>query len=163
MKNKPCLPVLLGPTILLLLLAFSPAVLADNIKPEKREEVKREMLSTHETIAEFQSLEYRLCQGKTMDCPEKCGRSGEFATFKIVKYLKYEKPGQYGDPKQQTYHIQVTDFARKPIDEKLAPFIRKLKKGDKVMLAWRHDSLTSKSGSNYADRVVTKLQNMEDE
>ena len=162
MKKKTYLPALLGP-VLLMLVVFSPAVLADESNPEKHEEVKREMLSTHETIAEFQGLEYRVCQGKTGDCPEKCGSSGEFAIFKIVNYLKYEKPGQYGDPKQQTYRIHVTDFHRKPIDEKLGPIISKLKKGDKVMLAWRHDYLTTESGSKYADRVVTKLQKMEDE
>lgn len=161
MKKNP-LPVLLG-SLLPLLLVFSSVVLADNGKPKKHEKAKREMLSTHETIAEFQGLEYRLCRGRTGRCPDKCGDSGEFATFKIVKYLKYEKPGKYGDPKQETYRIQVTDFHRKSIEEKLAPKISKLKKGDKVMLAWRHDYVTTKGGSEFPDRVVTKLQNMEEE
>lgn len=162
MKKNPCLPVLVS-SLLPLLLVFSSAVLADNGKPKKHEEMKREMLSTHETIAQFQGIEYRLCPGLTAICPEKCGHSGEFAIFNIVKYLKYEKPGKYGDAKQKTYQIQVTDFHRKSIDEKLAPKISELKKGDTVMLAWRHDYVTTKGGSKFPDRVVTKLENMEEE
>lgn len=161
MKMKTYLSATLG-SALLLLFAFSTSLIADNGNPENPEKEKREMLSMHETIAEFQGLEYERCIGKTGACPAECGASGERAIFKIVKYLKYEKPGKLGDPKQETYRIHVTDFHRKAIDEKLAPKIIKLNKGDKVMLSWRHDYVTSKVELKH-DRVITKFQIIENE
>ena len=79
MKNSPYSLALLGS----LLLVFSTAALADNDKPKRPEEAKREMLSRHETIAEFQGLEFHLCRGRTARCPEECGDSGEFAQVTV--------------------------------------------------------------------------------
>ena len=158
MKNHPYLPALLGAALLVL----SSAAPAEDDPPQKEKEANRELLSMHETVAEFQGLEYRLCRGLTARCPEQCGHSGEFATFKIVKYTKYEKKGEYGDPKQETFRIQVTDFHKKPIGNELAPTIATLKKGEKVLLAWRHDYVTTKGGSKYPERVVTELQKMKE-
>lgn len=140
-----------------LLLAFAPTLTAH----AEDAVAKREMLSTHETIAEYQGMEYHTCMGRTSLCPEQCGDSGEYAIFKITKYVKYEKPGEYGDAKQETYRIHVTDFHRKPLDKEQAANIAKLKKGDKVLLNWRHDYVTDKNGSKYPERVVTKLQLMD--
>lgn len=162
MKMKTYLSATLSST-LLLLFAFSTSVIADNGNLEKPEKEKREMLSLHETIAEFQGLEFERCWGKTGACPAECGASGERAIFKIVKYLKYEKPGKLGNPKQETYRIHVTDFHRKAIDDNLAPKIIKLNKGDKVMLSWRQDYVTNKAGQKFSDRVMTKFQIMENE
>ncbi|MBT8043994.1 MAG: hypothetical protein KJO79_03505 [Verrucomicrobiae bacterium] len=152
MKTKSYLAALFGGLVF-----FSTLTLfADNDN-----EAKREMLSLHETIAEYQGLHYHLCRGRTTACPEKCGDSGEFATFKIVKYLNYKKPGEYGDPKQASYRIQVSDFNKNPISGKYTKQVTQLKKGDRVLLSWRHDYVTTKGGSKFPDRVVSKLQKTE--
>ena len=121
-------------------------------KPEKRE-----MLSTHETLATFEGLAYQRCRGRTARCPDHCGNSGDRATFKITQYLKYEKPGKYGDAKAETYRFMVQDNQKNP---KVAPAIQKtiaaLKSGDRVKLSWRHDYVT-KGGSSSPERTVTKL------
>lgn len=157
MKTKRYLSACIG----ILLIVISPAVLADNDKPNSSDEANRHKLSKHETIAEFQGLKYRLCLGETGLCPEQCDNSGEFATFKIVKYVNYQKSGKNGDPKQKDYSIRVTDFDEKSIDEELVSTVRKFKKGDRILLSWRHDYVTTKGGSNFQDHVVTKLQKEE--
>lgn len=121
-------------------------------KPEKRE-----MLSTHETLATFEGLAYQRCRGRTARCPDHCGNSGDMATFKITQYLNYEKPGKYGDAKAETYRFMVQDNQKKP---KVAPAMQKtiavLKPGDRVTLSWRHDYVT-RDGSSRPERTVTKL------
>ena len=121
----------------------------------------RELLSLHETVAEFQGLDYRRCLGRTGLCPDRCGHSGEFATFRIVDYLAYEKPGEYGDPKQETYRIQVSDFDKKQLgDPAILKLVGALKAGDRVALSWQHDYVT-KAGSRFPERVVTRLDPLE--
>ena len=121
----------LGPAISL---AMPPASAAED-EPER----KLKTLAEHRTLARFEGAPYRLCRGLTAMCPERCGHSGEFATFAIVEYLHYHKPGKYGDPKQKTFRFQVSDFHRKPKgDPKLLEKVRKLKKDDLVLLEWHH-------------------------
>jgi hypothetical protein len=129
---------------------------------EKPSSEQRQRLSLHQTVAEFQGLEYRVCRGLTSQCPEHCGDSGEFALFRITDYLKYEKPGKYGDSKQKVYRVQVSDYDRKPLKNPWVEVIRELKKGDAVHLNWRHDYVTTKGGSKFPERVVTKLEKIAD-
>ena len=49
---------------------------------------QRELLARHATVAVFSGAPYRKCLGRTMQCPEHCDGSGEFATFEIRGYLK---------------------------------------------------------------------------
>lgn len=42
-------------------------------------------------------------------CPDRCGHSGKLATFAIVKYLRYEKPGEFGDPRQEQFLVLIED------------------------------------------------------
>jgi hypothetical protein len=58
-------------------------------------ETKRETLAGHETVAEFQGVTYHECRGLTAQCPDRCGESGNIATFKIIKYISFEKLSQY--------------------------------------------------------------------
>ena len=125
---------------------------------EKPSSEQRQLLSWHQTVAEFQGLEYRVCRGLTSQCPERCGDSGEFALFRITDYLKYEKPGKYGDLKQKVYRVQVSDYDRKPLGNPWVAVIGELKKGDAVHLHWRHDYVTTKGGSKFPERVVMKLE-----
>ena len=79
-----------------LLLAISllcASVIATASAAEPKES-KREMLAKHQTVAQFQGVEYQQCRGLTSLCPDQCGGSGDFASFRILKYLAYEKPGK---------------------------------------------------------------------
>ncbi|MGB6044695.1 MAG: hypothetical protein WBF93_16160 [Pirellulales bacterium] len=97
------------------------------------------LLARHRTLARFQSAPYHLCRGRTALCPEQCGDSGEFATFDVVEYLVYEQSGKYGDPKQETFRFQVSDFHRKPKgDVDLLGKVGDMKEGDLVLLEWHH-------------------------
>lgn len=119
---------------------------------------KRELLSKHQTVAQFQGVASRTCLGLTALCPDKCGQSGNFASFRIVKYLAYEKPGQYGDPQQKDHVFQVEDNmknAKSPAAVREA--VAGLKTDDYVLLDWNHDYVT-KDGSSSPERPIQKLQ-----
>jgi len=119
---------------------------------------KRVVLAEHETLAVFEGVEYRLCPGRTALCPKTCGDSGEFARFTIQKYLKYKKHGEYGDPEQKTFQVQVSDYDRKPRgDPKILETVRGLKKGDAVLLSWRHEYVT-RAGASFPERPIVKLE-----
>ena len=155
MKIKSILALLTLP-----ILAVLPMLDAADTK-KNGEGTTRKTLSTHITIATFEGAQYRLCRGRTARCPKNCGHSGEFARFAINEYLKYEKPGKYGDPKKKQYLIQISDFHRKPKgDPKALETIKGLKEGDKVRLAWNHDYVTRK-GSSFPERVVKELKKLE--
>ena len=95
--------------------------------------------------------------GLTAFCPDKCGDSGEFANIAVKKYLKYQKLGEYGDPEQQSFQLQVSDFNKKPKgDPKVLQTVKGLKKGDYVLLSWRHDYVT-KDGTS-SRRPLVKLE-----
>lgn len=133
----------------------------------KMKELDRETLSTHETLAAFEGVKFRRCMGRTALCPDRCSHSGEYATFRIEKYIKYEKPGKYGDAKQKTFSIRVSDFNKKPVGgaDRLA-LIRKLKPGDQVNLSWRHDYVTRGTAAGFKskspERPITALERAEE-
>jgi len=122
---------------------------------------KRQLLAKHETLAVFDGLKFRLCMGRTALCPERCGDSGEFATFTVKKSLKYEKHGQYGDPKQENFLVQVSDYDKNPKgDPKILETVKGLKKGDYVLLSWHHDYVT-KEGVSSPERPIVKLEKID--
>ena len=124
---------------------------------------ERQLLSRHETVARFAGVAYRQCLGRTALCPERCGSSGNFASFEIIRYLAYEKPGQYGDPEQERFTIQVEDnMGNLKMDEKWRDRIGGLKEGDVVRLDWRHDYVT-RNRSSAPDRYITRLKKLSPE
>ena len=146
--------VLLMSGLMIPAVAWSTAASAGAENPKE----KRELLAKHETLATFEGVNYRLCMGLTSRCPKECGDSGEFASFAIKKYLKYEKPGQYGDPEQETFLVQVSDYDKRPKgDPKILETVKSLKKGDHVLLSWHHDYVT-KEGSSFPERPIIKLE-----
>lgn len=127
-------------------------------EPAAKPGEKRQLLSEHHTLASFDGVEFRLCRGLTSLCPERCGHSGNFAGFTIKKYVKYKKHGEYGDPEQKSFHLQVSDFGKQPIgDAAIAKTIAGLKKGDFVLLSWNHDYVT-KDGSSFPERPIVSLK-----
>ncbi|QOV89512.1 hypothetical protein [Humisphaera borealis] len=124
---------------------------------------KRELLSSHRTVANLVAVEDRKCRGLTSLCPDQCGHSGKFASFAIVAYLDYQKPGKYGDPKGKDFMFQVEDNHKKPrIPTELAGKLADLKPGDYVLLDWNHDYVTrteAGGGSTSSpERPVVKLE-----
>jgi hypothetical protein len=119
---------------------------------------KREMLSKHQTVAQFEGVNYHCCLGMTSECPDRCGSSGDMASFRILEYLAYEKPGEYGDAKQERYQFLVQDNmgnVKVPADIKTA--VASLKQNDYVLLDWQHDYVT-RDGSKFPERTVILLK-----
>lgn len=123
-----------------------------------RGEDQREMLSKHQTVAQFIGISYHECRGLTSLCPDKCGDSGDLASFRILKYVAYEKPGQYGDEQQKEYQFLVQDNMKKlKVSPELKAKIDALQPNRYVLLDWRHDYVT-KEGSKFPERIVIQLK-----
>ena len=121
-------------------------------------EEQREMLSLHETVAVYEGTNRVVCRGRTALCPERCETSGDYAAFAIRGYVRYEKPGTYGDPKQERFQVRIADFHHQPAgDAKVAELLRGLKAGDLVRLDWRHDYVT-RDGSSSPERPLVRLE-----
>ncbi|MBM4093218.1 MAG: hypothetical protein FJ224_11500 [Lentisphaerae bacterium] len=119
---------------------------------------KAETLARHETVAEFQGTNYHRCMGLTSLCPDKCGESGPLAKFRIVHYVTYEKIGEYGDPKWDEFSFLVEDNMKHPkVPAEMHTAVNSLRKGDIVLLSWKHDYVTSDGGSA-PERPLTRLE-----
>ena len=100
---------------------------------------KLDTLAEHRVIARYEGAPFRRCMGLTGKCPDRCGNSGEFATFTITGYLHYAKKGEYGDAKQKQFRIQISDFHRRPAgNAELNKVVAGLKENDLVQLEWKH-------------------------
>lgn len=122
-------------------------------KPEKRE-----LLSSHTTLAKFIGIKDHLCMGRTSHCPDRCGHSGKLATFEIIEYLDYQKPGEYGDPKQTTFQLLIRDNQGiTKIPNEFLSIIESLKPDTKVKLSWNHDYVTKDKASS-PERPITKIE-----
>lgn len=119
---------------------------------------KRKMLSKHRTVAQFEGVSYHRCMGRTSACPDQCGNSGTMASFRILKYLAYEKPGKYGDPQQKRYQFLVQDNMKNvKVTTEIKTATDGLQTGDYVLLDWQHDYVT-KAGSQLPERIVQQLK-----
>lgn len=128
---------------------------------------KRELLSLHDTVAKFAGTRQHTCRGLTSLCPDRCGHSGDMASFDIVGYVRYEKPGKYGDPKADSFMFLVQDNMKNAkVPKELAEQIAALKQGDLVHLVWRHEYVTRKEGggsSSFPERPVTLVKKVTQE
>lgn len=97
-------------------------------------------LAEHRVIARYKGAPYELCKGETLACPERCGASGEYATFEVESYLSYVKHHErWGDDKQKEIRVQISDFNKVETgDKQINSVIRSLKQGDLVLLEQRH-------------------------
>ena len=119
---------------------------------------KTELLSSHDTKARFTGIADHKCMGRTALCPDRCGHSGKLATFEITEYLAYEKPGEYGDPKQETFQVLLEDnMGNLKVSAPIAKAIRALKPGDLVHLKWNHNYVT-KDGASSPDRPIQLVE-----
>ncbi len=150
--------------LVLLALLFIPLIAyAQEDEADSRDPVvKREVLSEHQILVVYDSTTFRKCMGLTGSCPAECGGSGEIANFSVVKYLFYKKHDKYGHGKQQTFHFRVSDYYKKPVvlPEVLRSFSG-VKKGDYLLISWRHDNVTHRSGSAEGDCIVLKFEKLD--
>lgn len=154
-KKPSILKQLSGPLALVFML--SPCVNGGAVG-----EKKTVTLSRHETVAEFRGTSEHRCRGLTSFCPDKCGHSGSLATFRIVNYLSYDKPGEYGDPKSDEFMFLLEDNRKQPkVPADILAAVNSLKQGDKVLLSWNHDYVTV-DGSSRPQRPLTKLEKIAD-
>jgi hypothetical protein len=128
---------------------------------------KRELLSLHDTVARFAGLHPHTCRGLTSLCPDRCGHSGDMAVFDVVRYVRYEKPGQYGDPQGKEFRFLVQDTMKNPkVPQELAARVAALKEGDLVRLTWRHEYVTRTEGggsSSFPERPVAVIEKLKPE
>lgn len=118
---------------------------------------KRELLSSHRTEARFEGIQDHRCRGLTSLCPDQCGESGKLATFTILSYLDYQKPGEFGDPKQERFQVLIEDNHQTPkVPEAIRAAILALKPGERVRLDWNHDYVT-RDGSSFPERPILAL------
>jgi len=120
-------------------------------------EGESQLLSLHDTLATFRELKPYRCMGRTALCPDECGHSGSLAIFDIIRYNDYQKPGEYGDPKTETFQILVMDnHGNAKIDKDILKTINDLNEGDTVTLKWRHDYVT-RDNASFPVRTITEL------
>lgn len=119
---------------------------------------KRELLSSHSTVAKFIGIKDHVCLGKTSLCPDRCGHSGKLATFEIIEYLDYNQPGEYGDTKQNSFQVLIRDnLGNAKIPAEILSIIESLKPNTKVKLSWNHDYVT-KDKTSFPERPITKIE-----
>jgi hypothetical protein len=112
------------------------------------------------TMARFAGSMERPCMHRTSLCPDRCSHPRKWAVFDTtVPYRTYEKPGQYGDPEANQFHLQLdppeSDVAHGPGTHDLAA---SLAVGDSVELEWVHEYVTTAGGSKYPRRRVLVLR-----
>jgi len=143
------------------LAAVQPAKPAAEAEPEPQAGEKRELLSAHQTEATFDGLRQHICRGLTALCPDDCGHSGRMAVFTITKYLRHEKPGEFGDGEQSSFQVLVDDNHGNPkLPAATRDAILALKPGVAVRLDWNHDYVT-RDGSSFPERVITRVAPLE--
>jgi hypothetical protein len=76
-RTLPCTALTLS-----LVMTVQPAVAGEQNATDKRE-----MLSKHQTVAQFDGVTYHRCPGRTSMCPDRRGDSGDWASFRVLKYL----------------------------------------------------------------------------
>lgn len=118
----------------------------------------RELLSSHDTTAKFTGITHHVCRGMTSLCPDDCGHSGRLATFEIIEYLAYEKPGEYGDEKEAKFQVLIEDNKKNAkVPAAILKAIDALKTGDTVHLKWNHDYVTL-NGSKFPERPILLVE-----
>ena len=117
-----------------------------------------ELLSRHDADAVFAGTREHVCRGLTALCPDRCGRSGTLAVFRVEKYNAYEKPGQYGDPQAEEFAFMLlSTTGASDVPAEIAERVRALAPGDRVRLVWEHVYVTDENGSRFPERVVREL------
>ena len=138
--------------------AFASGATPAPSAPTSKATETRQILSEHETDARFLGIFEAPCLHRTSLCPDRCNHGGKIAKFQIVNYRRYEKRGEYGDPRAEQFTLRIRDSHEKPvIDTALLRQIDALKPGMKLRLNWTHDYVTRDKASA-PERHITSLK-----
>lgn len=92
----------------------------------------------------YAGVQRRKCVHLTSLCPDRCNHARAWASFGVIEWLAYEKPGQYGDDKAATFAVQL-----EPVEagvEHAAGFldaVAGLEPGDGLEIEWLHEYVTT--------------------
>ncbi len=76
-------------------------------------------------------------------------------SFRIIKYVKYEKRSAYGEPKSDQFVFTIEDnMAHSNVRRDIKGIVASFKKGDNVLLSWNHGHVTTDGGSGPARPIV---------
>ena len=115
-----------------------------------------DVLCVNEVTATFKGIEHRPCRFMTSLCPDRCGHATDVAVFEVNEYLKYEKPGQYGDDKQERFQWDIKPTsAYNRLHPEYLEVVKNLQPGQKVKINWTHFYVTDEHGSKFPERTVT--------
>ncbi len=121
--------------VMFLLAAAAPALIATPL-PDNAE-----LLAVNAVEAHYLGTLKIPCRHRTADCPDKCNHATEVARFRVLKNIKYECPGKYGDDAYAPGSMVMIDI-KNPTpgqdDEALFRFIGNLKLGAKVRFTQKH-------------------------
>ena len=119
-----------------------------------------DVLCINEVKATFTEKKHFPCRFRTALCPDRCNHAKDAAVFKIDEYLKYEKPGQYGDDKKDnfTWDLNPTADSNKLHPEYLE-IVKGLQPGDKVRINWTHFYIHDDNGA-HPERSVTFFEKL---
>jgi hypothetical protein len=136
--------------------AVTPSIATAAVPPAAPTET-RQLLSLHETEATFSGLVNQPCRHRTAECPDRCDHGGTVAEFRVDAYRRYEKPGEYGDPRADVYRVRLRNARGEArLDAALLNRLESLRAGDRVRLDWRHDYVT-RDGASSPERPITRL------
>lgn len=90
--------------------------------------------STHVFTAKYEGISFHKCMGLTLDCPEKCGSSGNMASFQVIDYKDFVVNGQGGTEKLTSYSVLISDYYKNDLDKPYVSVIKSLKEGDEVTI-----------------------------
>jgi hypothetical protein len=121
-----------------------------------------EVLTTNKATAEFIGTQRVPCRVMTSLCPDRCHHAHDSAQFKILEYEQYEKPGKYGDDKQETLRVSLSEDPEGAQSDKQDPAIiakiKALSPGQKVRVFWEHIYVTDETNSKYPQRPVRSIE-----
>lgn len=162
-KNHLYLSLLCGIVVGILLPSFlqNPVHAESTPKLPPGGERKEDLLSSHQTEARYDGIQFIPCRFLTSLCPDRCGHAKNVAMFTILSYLDYQKTGEYGDEKQMVFSVDVSSpVSESSPENEIRKTIAELKEGDVVRLDWNHIYVTEK-GNSFPERPVTRLERLD--
>lgn len=118
-----------------------------------------DVLSKHEATARFDGIKFHPCRFMTSLCPDRCNHAKNLSEFTIINYKVYEKVGEYGDEKQERFYADINpNAAESRQSAEVVTFIKNLKPGVIVKLAWEHRYVKTEEGSMYPERIITSIE-----
>ncbi len=101
---------------------------------------KADLLASNTVLALYEGTHFHPCRHMTALCPDRCDHASSLAHFRVLRNVRYQKIGQYGDDKMNEGDTAMVDVRRDipGQDAQVAQFISQLKPGDAVLITINH-------------------------